>query len=115
MLAASGVLPNTLVCERKHKGVKVYANAMDNLHSGALLREVVNQQLYDLEHAEHLELSARLLPPFKSLPSEVKDWLQTSLDTTDACVCATNMRVNEWTVIGQGDFIAWTDPCCARG
>ena len=37
VLAKFGGLPNTLVCERKHKLLKAFAEVMDHIHSGGLL------------------------------------------------------------------------------
>ena len=105
--------PNTMVLERKHKGVKRYATAMDNTFKcfdKTVLTECTVKSLYDLDEGDHLDLTPGLIGAVKP-PKTVADFIANELkaDLVDAAYSKT-ARTNEFERVSAGDVVSlWVD------
>jgi len=105
------MLPHTVPLERKHKGVKAYAEALDNTHpqwDSNILREVTCDSLLALEDGEHLDLTPGLLDP-KPPPPEILANLEVAFFGPAPWMYSARARHDSSGYCGAGDAIAFKD------
>ena len=101
--------PNTMVLERKHKGFKRYATAMDNTSKcfdKTVLTECTVKSLYDLDEASHLDLAPGLIGAMK--PSKiVADFIANELKADLAAAAySKTTRISEVERVSAGDVVS---------
>jgi hypothetical protein len=108
VLAQLGWLPNCMTLERKHKGVKRWADWTQNTSriEHGVLRDITVHSLSVLEHGEHLNVEVGLVKA-RAPPLAVLHWMHDAFGDVGApfrysCVA----RYDEFETCGIGDIVA---------
>jgi hypothetical protein len=107
-----GWLPCCMVLERKHKGVKKWTEPVHNLRAvdHSVLRDLANESLYNLQHAEYLRLGTGLIKA--RAPSKEKNaWLTATFgEEMQPFFTSDTARFDEFETCSTGDVVAVSEP-----
>ena len=103
---------NVMVCERKHKRIRAWAEVLDNTGDcteATVLEEVTCMHLAILEDAEWLDMSLGLVGPTQ--PSKkLLAWCRENIGADGAYLSANALRFSESGRCYRGDVIAYKTP-----
>ena len=101
-------IPHTVPLERKHKGVKLFAEALDNTHGAYdanILKEITCSCLTTLENSDHLNLNPGLRAPRKPA-ADIRGTLEASFGVR-AFLVSSVARHDSSGYCSAGDIIAY--------